>query len=141
MISFKGASQLIIFEENLTAKLFEGFLGKLKKDGEKLYLRKKFRIAMDKDPKHTAHRIDDYIKKNNIDILNDWPPSSPDLNLIENIWGLIEKEIQKLHIKTLYSLKRAVRSIWVRLTRPERLRSLIYSMEDRLKAVLASKGG
>ena len=141
MISLKGASRLIMFEENLTALLFEGYLKKLERDAEKIYDGRKFRIAMDRDPKHTADVIKNYISEKKLDVLQDWPASSPDLNPIENLWGLMEKEIQKLHVKTLYSLKKIVRSVWVRLTRPERLEGLVNSMEDRLKAVLASKGG
>jgi len=52
----------------------------------------------------------------------------------------MEKEIKKLHIMNKNSLKIHLNSIWRRITTPERLKSLIDSMEERMKRVLASKG-
>ena len=140
MISLRGGTRLITFEQNLTAIYFVEFLEDLKKDADKLYRRKKYRIVMDGDSKHTANHTQNYIKKEGLDVVGQWPANSPDLNPIENIWGIMEKEIKKLHIMNKNSLKIHLNSIWRRITTSERLKPLIDSMEERMKRVLASKG-
>ena len=37
-------------------------------------------------------------KKNIVKKILDWPPNSPDLNLIENVWGIIKGELKKENI-------------------------------------------
>ena len=61
MISFRGGSRLICFEENLDAKLFVSFLKDLKKDADRLYRRRNYRLCMDRDPKHTAKKSLEYM--------------------------------------------------------------------------------
>jgi len=51
MISRRGASQLILSENNLTVKLFEYFLKELKEDADRLYRKERYRISMDNDSK------------------------------------------------------------------------------------------
>jgi transposase len=140
MISSRGGSRLICFQENLNANLFVSFLKDLKKDADKLYPRRNYRLCMDRDPKHTAKVTREYMKSAKISYLEEWPQRSPDLNPIENLWGLVEKELKKLHITNTYHLKAALRSIWIRLTRSERMEHLINDMSKRMTEVIASKG-
>ena len=131
---------MVCFEQNLTAELFTSFLEDLKKDADRLYRRRIYRLCMDKDSKHTAKKSLEYMEDAQINCCADWPPRSPDLNPIENIWGLMEKELKKLHITNSYHLKQALKNIWSRLKTPERLRNLINSMSNRMKDLVASKG-
>lgn len=140
MISSEGGSRLITFEDNMRADMFVDFLKALKKDADKLYRRKKYRLVMDRDSKHTANVTKAYIKETHLECLEDWPPNSPDLNPIENVWGMMEKHLKKMHVVNKPSLKIALNSIWRKLTTKEKLRPLIDSMEKRMKEVLASKG-
>jgi len=140
MISIKGATRLIMFQENLRATNLKEYLKALKKEADKLYSKKFYRFAMDKDSKHTSGTVQKFLQETRLEWLEDWPASSPDLNPIENLWGLMEKEIKKLYIKNLYSLRKSIPTIWRRLTKKEKLRSLISSMPERLKAVISSKG-
>jgi len=140
MISSRGGTRLICFEHNLTANLFVTYLRDLKADADRLYRRRPYRLCMDKDSKHTAKTTKTYMQRARIESIEDWPRRSPDLNPIENLWGLMEKELKKLHITNSYHLKAALRNIWNRYTTPERLENLIDSMKDRMKKVKATKG-
>src|SRR6266404_6048298 len=67
----------------------------------------------------------------------DWPPNSPDLSPIENVWTIVAATFYgDPEPQTLNSLKRRLRKEWKSIP----LKNLIGSMPDRLEAVLKNKG-
>ena len=54
-------------------------------------------LQFDNDPKHKSKFAMEFIKKKKIKIL-DWPPYSPDLSPIENIWGIMSNVIKQKDI-------------------------------------------
>ena len=69
----------------MTTSRFIRFLDLLIKDAKVLYPCGKFRIYFDKDSKHTSKAAEDFVAKNSLNVPNDWPPSSPDINPMENV--------------------------------------------------------
>jgi hypothetical protein len=49
----------------------------------------------DNAPTHTAYVVRDALRDMEIEIM-EWPPHSPDLNPIENLWALLKAEIYKI---------------------------------------------
>lgn len=50
---------------------------------------------------HTAYLVKDILAELGVEIM-EWPPYSPDLNPIENIWALLKSEILKAHPELKY---------------------------------------
>ncbi|CDO72269.1 hypothetical protein BN946_scf184970.g121 [Trametes cinnabarina] len=48
----------------------------------------------DNDPKHKSHLVQEWLEKQNILVLP-WPSSSPDFNIIENVWAHIKKRLER----------------------------------------------
>jgi transposase len=71
-----------------------------------------------------------------------WPPASPDLNPIENIWQVMKQKLRRYDppITTIQQLQEAVQKEWDAIDWVQILR-LIETMPERIKAVIAAKGG
>ncbi|OSC99736.1 hypothetical protein PYCCODRAFT_1372621 [Trametes coccinea BRFM310] len=46
------------------------------------------------NPKHKARLVQEWLKSQNILVLP-WPSSSPDFNIIENIWAEVKKRLEE----------------------------------------------
>ena len=101
----------------------------------------------DNAPIHTAHIIRDWLIENEVDVMN-WPPYSPDLNPIENLWALLKEQIYKRHPElliainteeTLEELIIAAVEVWNDLG-DQLLARLCDTMPHRVEAVLKAAG-
>ena len=89
---------------------------------------------------HKAKAVIDFLRDQNVQTLN-WPPQSPDLNPIENLWALIKRKLKKNFPtpKTRDQLIDQVFAVWEDIDSDLR-NNLIKSMTNRLKEVLESDG-
>ena len=60
---------------------------------------KSWELQFDNDPKHKSKLAQKYLKKYKI-VAFESPPYTPDLNLIENIWGIMVGKLRKKNIST-----------------------------------------
>ena len=71
----------------------------------------------------------------------EWPPNSPDLNPIENLWKVLKDRVQKrCRPKNQSEMWPGVEAEWMAIPQ-SRLESLVASMPERIKAVLHTRGG
>lgn len=63
-------------------------------------------------PCHTAKRIKEFVRQNNIQVLA-WPGNSPDINPIENLWGIMKTKLAQQTFNTRDELIRAVLNMWI----------------------------
>lgn len=71
----------------------------------------------------------------------DWPANSPDLNQIENVWGVMKQSIiADEKPSTLDQMRISIQSAWDAIT-TEKLDSLVASMPARIQAVIDQNGG
>ncbi|KAI4904306.1 hypothetical protein NFI96_001700 [Prochilodus magdalenae] len=89
-------------------------------------------------PAHSAKATSTWFKDHGIPVLN-WPANSPDLNPIENLWGIVKRKMQYARPNNAEELKATVRATWALIT-PEQCHRLIDSMPRRISAVVQAKG-
>lgn len=70
----------------------------------------------------------------------EWPPSSPDFNVIENVWRILKQRLAQRGVFTdLESLKAALREEWDRLSQDE-IRDLIITLPWRMEEAIERNG-
>ncbi len=100
-------------------------------------------FQQDNAPCHKAQIISDwFLKHDNEFTLLKWSPQSPDLNTIEQLWDVVEREILIIYVQptNLQQLSDAIISIWTKISE-ECFQHLVESMPRRIKAVLKTKVG
>lgn len=101
----------------------------------------------DNAPIHSAKIIKEYFQEQNIVPLG-WPPYSPDLNPIENIWSCLKERFFKFdpqmayltsNAASLLYLEEVAMRVWDEIE-IELINRVVDSMPRRLAAVIASNG-
>jgi transposase len=71
-----------------------------------------------------------------------WPPASPDLNPIENLWSIVKRKLYEAgkQYNSKKELKEAIKAS-CRTISPETIKNLTTSMDGRLVKILESHGG
>jgi hypothetical protein len=98
-------------------------------------------FQQDNDPKHTSQLAQDWFKHKKFDML-DWPPSSPNMNIIEYVWEYLNQRVC-----TCSPLPRNQKDMWAMLQEKwaqiemEYIKNLFQSMPERVATLLKAKGG
>jgi hypothetical protein len=132
---------------NITAGEYQEVLSKtLLPEGSRLMggaLGSAWVFQQDNDPTHKAapQIVQAYNKAHgsSISVLPNWPPNSPDLNPIENVWSYVQRKVHARGCSTFEQFKQAVIDELAAV--PQRYISNLYtSMPKRLMAVINNKG-
>jgi transposase len=138
-----GVGRIHVFTENLDGELMKKILKEhLMKSKELFWPVGMWHFQQDNDPKHTSRVVSDYLERELCikDFCIRWPPYSPDLNPIENLWADLKKRVEKRNATTVEELEAAVRAEWAQ-TDKELCRKLVASMPDRIARCLEYCGG
>lgn len=94
----------------------------------------------DNAPAHRAAHTKEYFERKGIEVLQ-WPARSPDLNPIENVWGILSQKVYAngRTFSNKEDLWEAVSAEW-RQIRHETIKNLYDSMPKRMVDVLQANG-
>ena len=98
----------------------------------------RWRFQQDNDPKHTSRVAKKFLEENFPEVM-DWPSNSPDLNPIENLWGIVKNRVEKRMPNNICELQQYMTEEWEKIP-DEFLTNLIRSMCDRCQLVIDSNG-
>ena len=142
-ISKYGLSSIIFCSGTQNNFSYKQFLLFMKKDIEKIKkdnnLKEPFYFQQDNAACHVSQE-----SKLALDILFgkeiiDWPPNSPDLSPIENVWAILKDKLSKRNIKNLDELRENIIDIWSKF--PVSLcEKLCSQFNDKIKYVQEMKG-
>jgi transposase len=95
-------------------------------------------FQQDNAPPHKSENTQDWLDFNDY-YFEEFPPYSPDLNPIENLWAIVSVEVRKRNPKTLAELKSFVIEEMGKVSRKQ-VRKLINSMTHRIEQCIQRNG-
>jgi len=136
-ISVNGATPLYMFHGNMNSKVYVRILSRRRRAMEELFP-DGFIFQQDNHPVHKSRRSMAYIRRT-FDHIMSWPPCSPDLSPIENVWAWLKAEVSKDFPETLQELRASLLRHWERVT-PEFLAPYFRSLPRRIDTMLDGDG-
>lgn len=97
-------------------------------------------FLMDGATPHTAASTINFLKAKRIRFLRNWPPNSPDLNPIENLWAWLKREVAAELPSSFADFTATLEAAWDRVP-DSMLRKLMRSFHKRLRKCVECGGG
>ena len=122
--NINSAKNIEILDKNLWPVVVWNFEGK------------EYLVINDNAPVHRAHTVDNYKDQSEVTSMERLA-QSPDLNIIQNIWLYMKRELQKsaINIATKNDLLREIQSVWWNIEL-DYIRNVYQSIPDRLDNVI-----
>ena len=137
-----GQGYCHIFNDNLDAVLMKKILGDNLLPSAQLHFSfdppEQWYLLHDNDKKFSSRLVTEQLHTLGVSKL-DFPPYSPDLNPIENLWATMARAVEQHQCETMEQLQDAIAAEWDKLDK-ELMRKLARSMRKRCKAVVKAGG-
>jgi transposase len=88
---------------------------------------------------HTANECKNYLRSKQVKFIEDWPPRSPDLNPLENLWALVAKLVSERGPRSQQQLEQFVLKAWNDIPQAT-VDRYVESFQARKDAVRANRG-
>ncbi len=138
-MSSAGVGPLCFLKTNVTAPIYQENLEHFKfTSADQLFKDADLIFQQDLAPAHTAKSTKSCLNYHGVGVL-DWSANSPDLNPIENLWGIVNRKMRNKRPKNADELKATVKETWASIP-PQQCHKLIISMPRRIEAVIKAKG-
>lgn len=96
-------------------------------------------VRQDNASVHCARTVTEWLDEQQFEWISDWPANSPDLNPIENVWGIMAQRLNNRDFKTEQEFRNAIVEEWDKISY-HTIRNLFNSIPRRCKAVIDKNG-
>ncbi len=137
--SSAGVGSLCFLKTNVTAPIYQEILEHfMLPSADQLFKDADLIFQQDSAPAHTTKSTKSWLNDHGVSVL-DWPANSPDLNPVENLWGIVKRKMRNKRPKNADELNATVKETWASIP-PQQCHKLITSMPHRIEAVIKAKG-
>ncbi len=138
-MSSAGVGPLCFLKSTVNAAIYQEILEHfMLPSADKLYGDADFIFQQDLAPAHTARGTKSWFNDHGVTVL-DWPANSPDLNPIENLWGIVKRKMRDTRPNNADDPKATAKETLASIP-PQQCHKLITSMPRRIEAVIKTKG-
>jgi len=100
---------------------------------------RRYLFQQDNARPHTAALTRNWLAAFGVNVLADWPPNSPDLNVIEHVWSWMAAYVNNKRPKNRTELKRYIRLAWQEI--PQKvIRAYISNLPSAIERVIDAGG-
>ena len=140
-ISFHGVVDLVVLDGRQTSSDYIELLEVQKINFQEMFNGQQWILQQDNAPIHTARRVKQWFTHNSVEFL-EWPAVSPDLNIIENLWGWLSRTIYAAgtQFHNREELIAAIEDAFEKISLDD-VQSLYNSLPNRLFEVVRNNGG
>jgi len=140
-ISYTGNRGLVKFEETMNAANYKDLLDNHLREAVPQEEDPAYELVFMQDGAkyHSANDVINHLRQR-VDVLS-WPPQSPDLNIMENIWAALQQElwVRRNQLRNAGDVWAAAREIFNNFTLMS-IRNLYESLPNRINKVIRAKG-
>jgi transposase len=137
-----GVGYSHIFNENMDAALLKQILKDNLLPSARLHFRadppEQWFLLHDNDKKFTSNAVKQQLHNDGVTTI-DFPPYSPDLNPIENLWSTMQREVEKHTCDTMDKMQDVIADEWAKVDQ-QLMQKLAHSMPQRCAAVIEADG-
>ena len=139
-IGFTGRTELVFIDGHLNAASYKDILQRYLIPFAERIAGPEWIFQQDNCSVHTANLVKQWMAAENMEVLP-WPSRSPDLNIIENMWGALVRRVYGncKQYSSIPELKSALISIW-EVIEQEYIQTLVHSMKNQIFELI-TKGG
>lgn len=140
-VGYNGKAELQLVKPRSTASDYQAILQSgLLRQGPKIGGRG-WLFQQDNASIHTSSSTKAFLDSKKVRVL-DWPAKSPDLNIMENVWGRLSRTVYAhgRQFSNKDQLKAAIFQAWDSLPL-DYIRGLYHSMKNRIFNVIMNRGG
>ena len=138
MMSAAGCGPLVRLHGTVNAETYKQILQQYAIPQLRSSVSKPSIFMHDNAPCHTAKKVKTFLADKEISVM-DWPPQSPDLNPIENLWKIIGEKSMRQNPKNQEELWISLKNEWDNIS-PSFCKKLIDSCGKRCQDVINNKG-
>ncbi len=130
---------MFFLKTNITVSIYQEIVDHFRlPSADQLFKDADFIFQQDLATADTAKSTKSWLNDHGVGVL-DWPANSPDLDPIENLWGIVKRKLRNKRQKNADELKATVKETWSSIP-PQQSHKLVTSMPRQIEAVIKAKG-